>query len=221
MIEQLQRANPQIKFHGAESTEFRNYGQLLGRKEATALIQKCRESIQIPQEGVIYKPSLNELESDPFMDTLRQYFGQMDIQCGVCMGRNKLMGGMEFHKSSEIHIAVTDMVMLLADMRAIDQNMRLDSQTVQAFYFENGNIIELYATTLHYCPCEIDESGFCSIVVLPIYSNTPLNDDEKVNDPLLFAKNKWLIAHEENEKLIQRGAKPGIYNCNWMIYPVQ
>jgi hypothetical protein len=56
MIEQLQRANPQIKFHGAESTEFRNYGQLLGRKEATALIQKCRESIQIPQEGVIYKP---------------------------------------------------------------------------------------------------------------------------------------------------------------------
>jgi hypothetical protein len=53
------------------------------------------------------------------------------------------------------------------------------------------------------------------LVGLTKETNTPLT--EKPADPLLFARNKWLIAHEENEGLIARGAVPGISGENYTV----
>ena len=60
--------------------------------------------------------------------------------------------------------------------------------------------MEVYATTLHYAPCHTEEGGFRCVVILPQGTNTDLSPlDKTVNkeDTLLFAKNKWLIGHEE------------------------
>ena len=57
-----------------------------------------------------------------------------------------------------------------------------------------GTTIEVYATTLHFCPCEVTVSGFSCIVGLQRGTNHPLEDRKQ---GLLWAKNKWLLAHEE------------------------
>ena len=61
-------------------------------------------------------------------------------------------------------------------------------------------MIEVYATTLHYAPCQTDDGGFRCVVVLPKGTNEALAGPVTVRcgeDRRLFARNKWLIGHEE------------------------
>ena len=61
--------------------------------------------------------------------------------------------------------------------------------------------MELYATTLHFAPCGVDGKEFRCGVVLPRHTNEELKADTtkaQGEDRLLFAVNKWLIAHEES-----------------------
>jgi hypothetical protein len=53
------------------------------------------------------------------------------------------------------------------------------------------------------------------VVALPEGTNTDLTI--AVNDPLLFRKNKWIIAHVENDALIARGVVAGITGENYKI----
>ena len=62
-------------------------------------------------------------------------------------------------------------------------------------------MVEVYATTLHYAPCSAEEGqGFKVLIVLPEGTNgprpdiTPLNDEDR----MLWACNKWLLAHGES-----------------------
>lgn len=76
------------------------------------------------------------------------------------------------------------------------------------FYSWQEPAVELYATTLHYVPIGTKENdyAFKMGVVLPFGTNFPLGitlgaeaEKEKLpEEKLLFAKNKWLIAHEES-----------------------
>lgn len=76
-------------------------------------------------------------------------------------------------------------------------------------------MVEVYATSLHFCPCQVSDEGFGCVVALPKGTNVPL--EEAAEDPLLFRKNKWIIAHAENEGLIQRGVIPGIIGPDYKI----
>ena len=60
--------------------------------------------------------------------------------------------------------------------------------------------MELYATTLHFAPCSVNGQEFRCGVVLPKGTNEPLpfKLTGKGEDRLLFAVNKWLIAHKES-----------------------
>ena len=75
--------------------------------------------------------------------------------------------------------------------------------------------MECYATTLHYGPCQVKDNGFGWIVALPEGTNTDL--DCEYEDKLLWAKNKWLIAHKENQELIEQGAIAGVSGINFEI----
>lgn len=61
--------------------------------------------------------------------------------------------------------------------------------------------MELYATTLHYAPCNAKAGGFRCVVVLPKGTNEalPFAPEAKGESRLLTAVNKWLIAHEDAE----------------------
>ena len=75
--------------------------------------------------------------------------------------------------------------------------------------------IEVYATTLHYCPIQTSDDGFGCVVALIKDTNTPL--ESKSDDKLLFAKNKWLISHVDNESLIKKGAFAGVYGEDYKL----
>ena len=62
-------------------------------------------------------------------------------------------------------------------------------------------MVEVYATTLHYAPCVSgDQKNFRVVVILPKGTNGDLTKKPIVKDGeerLLFANNKWLIAHKD------------------------
>ena len=82
---------------------------------------------------------------------------------------------------------------------SVEELEAYDTSKIEAFLVPAGTGIEVYATTLHYAPCHVNESGFQCVVVLPRGTNTeidfPMPKDGE--DGLMTAKNKWLIAHED------------------------
>ena len=52
-------------------------------------------------------------------------------------------------------------------------------------------------------------------VVLPKGTNTELEGENY--DKILFKKNKWIICHDKNDALIDRGVYPGIHGINSQI----
>lgn len=220
-LDKIRNANPHIEIHDIHSEVFRTYGKVLNDFDGTTLIEISLKAIQMPDKGSKYLPELEEIDIHPHGNVLRnEFYGQLNAQIGICLGHNSLMNAMEYHKSSEINIAVTDLVLLLADQREMDDNYRFNSEKVKAFFMKKGDTVEIFSTTLHFCPCEVND-GFSCIVVLPRDTNKPLDREViDIKDELLFAKNKWLIAHEYNETLINRGVKANIYGENWKINPI-
>ena len=94
-------------------------------------------------------------------------------------------------------------------------NDEYDSSKVKVFYLEKGDAVEIYSTTLHFCPCQVSDGGFSCVVVLAKDTNTLL--DKPTDDKLLFKKNKWIICHDKNEELIERRVYPGIHGENYEI----
>ena len=116
-----------------------------------------------------------------------------------CNGHNHLLNAVEYHRDSEINIAVTDLILILGKEQDITEDHTYDSSKMEAFLIPAGTTIEVYATTLHYAPCNVAASGFKCVVVLPKGTNTDITLEEKhtPEDDLLFARNKWLLSHPD------------------------
>ena len=178
---------------------FCTYGKVVTGYDAGDLLEKMKET-PLP-EDVIYVPSVGELEELAVSKEMeKKLYGQLPIQVGYCNGHNKKLNAVEYHRNSEINIAVTDLALILGRQQDIAPDYTYDSGKMEAFLVPAGTIIEVYATTLHYAPCHVEEEGFRCVVILPKDTNTDLEPaKEAVNeeDRLLFARNKWLIGHKE------------------------
>lgn len=197
--------------------EFKKYGQVLKNYDPTEIIEKMGD-ITI-KDIVVYEPSIKELEELKIADEMKaREFGGLEIQVGYCNGKNYLLNAVEYHRTSEINIAVTDMVVLLGCQQDINGDYTYDTSNVEAFLVPKGTIVEFFATTLHYAPCSAREDGFKCVVILPKDTNLPLESEfEKVGeDALLFAKNKWLIGHRDTN-LESQGAFIGLVGENISI----
>lgn len=194
--------------------EFKKYGQVLKNYNCEEIIEKMQK-MPLPID-VIYEPSVKDLEeSEIFKELMEREFGGLPIQIGYCNGNNNMLNAVEYHRSSEINIAVTDLILLLGWQPDINENHTYDTSKIEAFLVPAGTIIEVFATTLHYAPCNADNNGFRCVVVLPKDTNMPLEYNVKKNgeDALLFAKNKWLIGHKDTD-LGKQGAFIGLYGDN-------
>ncbi len=177
---------------------FKAYGKVIEGYDCQELL-RVMEKTPLP-EDVIYVASVEELEAlSVAKDMERNLYGQMPIQVGYCNGHNKKLNALEYHRNSEINVAVTDLVLLLGRQQDIQEDNTYDTSLVEAFLVPKGTVIEVYATTLHYAPCHVEEGGFRCVVVLPKDTNTDMEEIREIfpEDKLLFAKNKWLIGHEE------------------------
>lgn len=216
MLEHLNRVN-EFKIYSVYDEEFKEYGKVLEMGNLSSIVDYLNESTSIPEKGNIYKASDEGLEALPLSKELQcKIFGGMDTQVGYCNGNNSFLNAFEYHKSSEVNISSTGMVLFLGKVQNIKNNF-YDTRDVKVFYIPQAVAIEVYATTLHFAPSKIYKKGFKCLVALPRGTNTPLNsiDISGVGETrLLFMKNKWLLTHEDREDLIEKGAFNGLLGKN-------
>ena len=213
MLERLRKLNPDIDFYSVKDSEFKRYGCVLNFN-TDEIIKACNE-INMPEEGSRYSLSVKELEDLKCAKPLKgKLFGGCEAQIGLCHGYNTNLNALEFHNSSEINIAVTPLVLLLGFRYDMESN-EYSSDKIKAFYLEKGDAVEVYATSMHFCPCQVSIEGFSCVVVLPKNTNDVL--DELSEDRLLFKENKWIICHDQNKALIDKGVYPGIHGINYNI----
>ena len=211
MLKKLKEKNG-IEMLSVFDPGFDPYGRILDLD--TKEIVEAAERFDMP-EGVKYMPSTPEFEVLPIAEKIKnEEFGFLPTQVGYCYGHNSMLNATEWHTSSEVNVAATDLVLILGQ-RADIKDDRIDSSAFKGFFVPKGTAIEVYATTLHYCPCQVSDGGFRLVVALPEDTNTPLETPS--SDKRLVAKNKWLLAHVENEAKIKSGAVPGITGVNYKI----
>ena len=215
MLNYLKQFNPTLQIKSIFDEAFLRYGKILGQYD----FSKCTEIMKnkdIPDSGNVYVACDDDLMSTSIVRELtNNFYGNMPIQIGYCNGNNSTLNALEYHKASEIDVAVTDLVLILADIRDIKDN-KLPSISTDIFYVPAGTAVELYGTTLHFAPCKVSDKGFKSIIVLPAGTNQPLASIPSPlceEDKLLWMQNKWLIAHVESIPA-SKGAYVGITGEN-------
>nr|WP_294529903.1 DUF4867 family protein [uncultured Blautia sp.] len=187
-----------MKIQNVTDASFRKYGKVLEGYDFTALIREMKHT-PVP-ENVIYVASVEELESmDVAKELQNKGYGGLPIEIGYCNGHNRKLNAVEYHRNSEINVAVTDLVLLIGHQQDIEPDFTYDTANIEAYLVPAGTGIEVYATTLHYAPCHVNDAGFQCVVVLPRGTNTELTFQTETDgeDRLQTAKNKWLIAHED------------------------
>ncbi len=192
-----------MQIYEVTDQRFRKYGRVLDTPSLTGEVRKelaeQMEKTPLPAD-VVYEPSVESLEQTKAAEILKEeIFGELPIQVGYCNGNNYLLNALEYHRSSEINIAATDLILLLGSEQDVAEDFTYETDKVEAFLVKAGTAVELYATTLHYAPCNVEASGFRDVIVLPKGTNYPLRacHDVTGEDKLLAATNKWLIGHAE------------------------
>jgi len=197
---------------------FQNYGQILEGYDLKELLATLDEVTPCP-DGVDYVPEQAELQVLPIEKELRNNaYGGMPIQIGWCNGHNTKMNCLEYHRDSELNVGTEDFILLLAKREDLEDGV-LDADKVAAYYCPAGVMVEVYATTLHYAPCSAKKGqGFKVVIVLPKGTNLakPEISVKNPEDEILWAANKWLLAHADSAeaaqgaKVLIRGKNPDI-----------
>lgn len=181
----------------------------------SVLIETLNSTTNIPADGTIYVPSDPELEKLALFEELQNgLFGGLPIQLGYCNGTNTKLNCVEYHRGSELNVAADEIVLMLAERRDLDSRFEISSDKVKAFRVPAGTGVLLYETSMHYAPAR-PSGGFRVAVGLPKGTNTakPKIPVRNAEDKLLWANNKWLVAHKDTPEAAQ-GAWVGLEGTN-------
>ena len=186
-----------MHIYSISDPEFRAYGKVLEGYD-TAELLAAMEKIDMPESGTAYRPGIESLEACAIFSELgERAYGGMPIQLGMCWGYNTTLNCLEYHRDSEVNIGTKDFILLLGKLDEVEGGM-LDTEKVKAFRVPAGLPVEVWATTLHYAPCQTDHrSGFRVAVALPKGTNMqkPVFEPRCEEDRWMTARNKWLLAH--------------------------
>ena len=198
------------------SKRFIKYGKVIKNIDFSMLVEAMKNT-PVPVD-VIYEASVESLEALPVAENIEKvFYGEMPIQIGYCNGHNTKLNALEYHRSSEINVAATDAILLVGLEADVEEDFTYDTAKVEAFLLPKGMAVEIYATTLHYAPCQASDEGFQVSIILPKGTNMELENCHGgiagVNeDALISAKNKWLIGHPEGG--LAEGAFIGLKGVN-------
>lgn len=177
---------------------FGKYGKIVTEYSFEKLLKEMKHT-PVPKD-VVYVASVEELEAvGDAVEISRKGFGGLPVQIGYCNGNNHKLNALEYHRSSEIDIAQTDLILILGCLQDVEEGDCYDTSRAEAFLVPAGTGVELYATTLHYAPCSVNPEGFRCAIVLPRGTNEalPFEPAKEGENRLLAAVNKWLITHPE------------------------
>ena len=151
-----------MKILNVADREFYTYGRVIEGLDVSELLEVLKETPK--PDDVIYVASDEKLEACACADKIAySLYGGMPIQIGYCNGSNVFLNAVEYHRDSEVNVALTDLILILGREQDVDGNK------------------------------------FCTAVILPKGTNTeaPQRQNNTEEDKLLFARNKWLIAHKD------------------------
>lgn len=198
-----------MKIFSVTDPEFKPYGRVVtGLDAAKAEILQALADTPLPAATDYVAEDENLQELPAAAEVSEHLFGGMPCQMGWCNGHNTYLNCLEYHRDSEFNLGTEGFVLLLAKLNEIE-NGKLDTAKVKAFRVPAGTLVKVYATTLHYAPCHLDAAkGFRVLVALPKGTNTakPEMKNNGGDDALLWACNKWLLAHPDSAE-----AKQGAY----------
>ena len=230
LLRKLEQANPDLAVRSVNDDEFSFYGRLLMAYDAGEMLARASAHLPDIPNAVVYEPSVAALEAPSTLNTriAQQVFGGMPVQVGWCYGQNVRMGALEYHKSSEVLVCLTDVVLLVGYvddiiMNETGQEFCYDAYEVLAFLAPAGAVIEFHPWCLHFAPIHARAGeGFATLVYLPKGTNEPppFAPERTGEGKLLFGVNKWLIAHADATELVEQGAYVGILGEDIIVQPV-
>lgn len=204
-----------MKIYSVFDEGFSSYGRVIKGIDCSELKDEM-EKIAMPSSGTAYEPSIESLEKcKVFDDFKKKVFGGMPCQLGMCWGNNTMLNCLEYHRDSEFNYGTGDFILLLAKQHEA-KDMMLDTSCVKAFKCPANTLIEVYATTLHYAPCNAKlNEGFKVLVALPRGTNEakPEISNPSGEDLYLTACNKWLLPHADSSEA-KGGAVVGLKGSN-------
>ena len=205
-----------MKIYSVNDPEFKEYGQVVSGYDVAELLKTLDEVTPLP-EGTDYVPLQAEVQALSITKEISdRLYGGMPIQMGWCNGHNTKLNCLEYHRDSEVNLGTNDFILLLGKQSQIGEDGLFDTDLVKAFFVPAGVLVEVFATSLHYAPCNAKSGqGFKVLVVLPMGTNTDKPDFTCKNheDTLMTARNKWLLAHPESNEA-KRGAGIGLKGIN-------
>ncbi|MBQ3486372.1 MAG: DUF4867 family protein [Clostridia bacterium] len=184
---------------------FRPYGRVVEGYPVEGILKALAETPCT--DAVVYEPRIEALHQAENAQAVGEaLFGGMPFQFGFCNGVNTKLNCLEFHRDSEFNLGTEDFILLVAKQGEIVDGV-LDTSTVVAFKAPAGVLVECYATTLHYAPCSAKQGqGFRVLIALPDKTNTDyegVRQGVNAMDKMLWARNKWLLAHPESSEAAQ------------------
>lgn len=203
-----------MQIQSVTSPAFARYGYLVEGHDFAPLLEALNSTPK--PDSIVYVPSEPALETLPVAAAVRDnLYGGMPVQIGYCNGSGRTLNCLEYHRGCEINVAADDVILLLAPLQAVREHT-LDTSLVEAFLVPAGSAALLYETTLHYAPCNGPGcDGFRVAVILPRDTNTekPEITVKTGEDQLLWARNKWLLAHSDAPEAAL-GAHVGLTGAN-------
>ena len=113
--------------------EFNIYGRVLD-VDTQDFVKAINAHPVTAQGEVVYEPSVAEFEQLPLYQTMENVvYGQMPVEFGHCSGWNNKLNALEYHRSSEIDIAATDLILMVGLQQDIDLN---DYTVVPRFFMQ-------------------------------------------------------------------------------------
>lgn len=204
-----------MKIYSVSDIEFKPYGRIVeGMDDTVSKLLTALNETPLPEtrEYLAEDPALQSLAGEVVSNHL---YGGMPVQIGWCNGHNTTLNCLEYHRDSEFNLGTADFILLLARLDEIVDGI-LDTAKVKAFKVPAGVMVECYATTMHYAPCQAAaDLPFKVLVALPKGTNTekpeivPITEEDKI----LRARNKWLYAHPDSPEAHQ-GAYIGLSGDN-------
>ena len=112
MLKHLNEIND-VKIYSVFDGEFASYGRIVKGYDFSGLVAYMKEKTEIFDYNV-YVASVPKMEAAAvFREIENTLYGGMPVQIGYCNGKNSTYNGFEYHKGSEINIAVTDFMLVL------------------------------------------------------------------------------------------------------------
>ncbi len=210
--EKMCKINSEYKIGKISNPDFRKYGVVWEGFDIDELKEFAEENISVDPRENFYAPSNPELESLPLMKSISdEVYAGMPVEAGECTGQTRNFTAVEYHQGSEVNIALTDVVMVLAHRAVLEEKGSINPRKdAELFFVPAGTVFEMYSDTLHYSPIKVHDSGFAVIVILPQGSNQPLPDGFKAENRRIVKKNKFQLVHACRKDKIAAGAVIGV-----------